>query len=395
VQARREPSGPRKLARASMLALNAVHPSSSPGAGGVLIASAASLVLCLFISPKFIELLRRRSVGQHIREELVQHLEKAGTPTMGGIIVVIAFAIPYLCLSTRDPASIGVFVTVLAGAFLGFLDDHAKLRRRRSLGVRGRTKLIGMAGISIMLWLIATRWAHISTSVPLTPFHAHVDLGPFFVVLIYLVVAGTTNGVNLADGVDGLLGGCCAITLLAYVGITFITPGDHDLEIAAGCMCGACVGFIWFNCFPATVFMGDTGSLALGGGIAALAVMTGTELLLILIGGIFVLETLSVIIQVFSFRRFGRRVFRMTPIHHHFELAAWSETKITIRFWTVAAVCGAAGYSLYQFSLHSGAEPRDRDTVTRRAPSPAALARPPRSSEGRSAPSRAAPPRSS
>jgi phospho-N-acetylmuramoyl-pentapeptide-transferase len=338
-----------------MLDLVADQPSPSPEAGGVLIASAASLLLCLFVSPKFIELLRRRSVGQHIRTELVQHLDKAGTPTMGGIIVVIAFAVPYLCLSTRDPASLGVVATVLAGAFLGFFDDYAKLRRRRSLGVRGRTKLLGMAAISVMLWLIATRWAHVSTSVPLTPFNAHIDFGPFFVILIYLVVAGTTNGVNLADGVDGLLGGCCAIALLAYVGITFITPGDHDLEIVAGCLCGACVGFIWFNCFPATVFMGDTGSLGLGGGIAALAVMTGTELLLILIGGIFVIETLSVMIQVFSFRRLGRRVFKMAPIHHHFELAAWSETKITIRFWTVAAVCGAAGFSLYQFSLHSHA----------------------------------------
>lgn len=338
-----------------MIAAVDPHSITSPQAGGVLIASSASLLICLFISPKFIELLRNRSIGQHIREELVQHLAKAGTPTMGGAIVVLAFAVPYLFLSTRDAASLGVLATVLAGALLGFLDDYAKLSHRRSLGVSGRTKMLGMAGISVMLWLIATQWAHVSTSVPLTPFNAHIDFGPFFVVLIYLVVAGTTNGVNLTDGVDGLLGGCCAIAFLAYVGITFITPGAHDLEICAGCLCGACVGFVWFNCFPASVFMGDTGSLGLGGGIAALAVMTGTELLLILIGGIFVIETLSVMIQVFSFKRFGRRVFKMTPIHHHFEIEAWSETKITMRFWTVAAVCGAAGYSLYQFSLHGHA----------------------------------------
>jgi phospho-N-acetylmuramoyl-pentapeptide-transferase len=212
--------------------------------------------------------------------------------------------------------------------------------------------MAGMIAISVMLWLIATRWAHVSTSVPLRPFNAHIDFGPFFVVLIYLVVAATTNGANLTDGIDGLAGGCCAIVYLAFIAITFITPGDHNLEIVAGSMCGACVGFLWFNCFPATVFMGDTGSLALGGGIAALAVMTGTELLLILIGAIFVIEALSVIIQVISFRRFGRRVFKIAPIHHHFAMEGWSETKIVIRFWTVTAVCGAAGYTLYQFSLH-------------------------------------------
>jgi phospho-N-acetylmuramoyl-pentapeptide-transferase len=336
-----------------MIAATTAHPLIGPQAGRVLIGSSASLLLCVFSSPKFIEFLRRRSFGQHIREELRQHLEKAGTPTMGGTIMVLAFAVPYLCLSTRDPASLGVFGAVLACGVLGFCDDYAKIRRRRSLGLRARTKMAGMIAISVMLWLIATRWAHVSTSVPLWPFNAHVDFGPFYIVLIYIVVAGTTNAVNLTDGIDGLAAGCCAIAYLTYIGITFITPGDHDLEIAAGCMCGACIGFLWFNCFPATVFMGDTGSLALGGGIAGLAVMTGTELLLILVGGIFVIETLSVIIQVFSFRTYGRRVFKMAPIHHHFVMEDWSETKIVIRFWTVAAVCGAAGYTLYQLSLHT------------------------------------------
>jgi phospho-N-acetylmuramoyl-pentapeptide-transferase len=328
------------------------HPLIGPQAGRVLIAASASLLLCLFSSPKFVEFLRSRSFGQHIREELTQHLEKAGTPTMGGIIVVLSFAVPYLCLSTRDPASHGVFGAVLACGFLGFCDDYAKISKRRSLGLRARTKMAGMIAISVMLWLIATRWAHVSTSVSLRPFNAHIDFGPSYIVLIYIVVAATTNAVNLTDGIDGLAGGCCAIAYLTYIGIAFITPGDHNLEIASGCMCGACIGFLWFNSFPATVFMGDTGSLALGGGIAGLAIMTGTELLLILIGRIFVIETLSVIIQVFSFRRFGRRVFKIAPIHHHFVMEAWTETQIVVRFWTVAAVCGAAGFTLYQFSLH-------------------------------------------
>jgi phospho-N-acetylmuramoyl-pentapeptide-transferase len=170
-------------------------------------------------------------------------------------------------------------------------------------------------------------------------------------VFIYLVVAGTTSGVNLTDGLDGLAAGCVAIVLLAYIGITFITDGQHDLTLLAACLVGACIGFLWFNSFPASIFMGDTGSLGLGGAIAGLAVMTNTEVLLILIGGIFVIEALSVVIQVFSFQLFRKRVFLMAPIHHHFELRAWSETKIILRFWIVAAACCAVGFTVYQLSI--------------------------------------------
>ena len=169
--------------------------------------------------------------------------------------------------------------------------------------------------------------------------------------MIYIVVAGTTSAVNLTDGLDGLAAGCAAITLLTYIGITFITTGQHDLALLSGCLVGACVGFLWFNAFPATIFMGDTGSLGLGGAIAGLAIMTKTEILLILIGGIFVVEALSVLIQVFSFQTFRKRVFLMAPIHHHFELMAWSETKIILRFWIVAAICSAIGFTLYQYSV--------------------------------------------
>ena len=165
----------------------------------------------------------------------------------------------------------------------------------------------------------------------------HVDLGPLYPLLIYLVVAGTTSAVNLTDGLDGLAAGCAAIVLLAYIGITFLA-GDFDMAMLAGCLVGGCIGFLWFNAFPATIFMGDTGSLGLGGAIAGLAVMTKTEVLLILIGGIFVIEALSVVIQVLSFQTTRRRVFLMAPIHHHFELRAWSETKIILRFWIVASI---------------------------------------------------------
>ena len=165
------------------------------------------------------------------------------------------------------------------------------------------------------------------------------------------MLAGATNGVNLTDGLDGLAAGCAAIVLLSYTVMTFITAGQQDLALLSACLVGACVGFLWFNSFPASVFMGDTGSLGLGGAIAALAVMTKTEILLIVIGGIFVIEALSVAIQVFAFQRFRRRVFLMAPIHHHFELAGWSETKIILRFWIVAAICAAIGFTLYQASI--------------------------------------------
>jgi phospho-N-acetylmuramoyl-pentapeptide-transferase len=157
--------------------------------------------------------------------------------------------------------------------------------------------------------------------------------------------------VNLTDGLDGLAAGCAAIVLLAYIGITFISPGERDLTMLAACLVGACVGFLWFNSFPASIFMGDTGSLALGGAIAGLAVMSNTEALLPLLGGIFVIEALSVLIQVFTFQTFRKRVFLMAPIHHHFELLGWSETKIILRFWIVAAACGAIGFTVYQLSI--------------------------------------------
>ncbi len=319
--------------------------------GRVLIAGTASLLMCLFLSPKFIEFLRRREFGQNIREEGPQgHQTKAGTPTMGGIIIFLAITIPYVLLSKRDWQSAGVFFAAIACAFLGFADDYTKIVRRRSLGLRARTKLAVTIAISLGLWWIATQKANIGPTIRLRPVDASVDLGPLFPVFIYLVVAGTTTAVNFTDGLDGLAAGCAAIVLLAYIGITFITGGT-DLALLAGCLVGACIGFLWFNSFPASIFMGDTGSLGLGGAIAGLAVMTNTETLLILLGGIFVIEVLSVVIQVFSFQVFRKRVFLMAPIHHHFELLAWSETKIILRFWIVAAAFGAIGFVVYQLSV--------------------------------------------
>jgi phospho-N-acetylmuramoyl-pentapeptide-transferase len=318
----------------------------------VLIAGTASLLMCLFLSPRFIDFLRNREFGQNIREEGPRgHQTKAGTPTMGGIIIFLAIAVPYMLLSERDWRSLGVFFAAISCALLGFADDYTKIVKRRSLGLRARTKLVVTIAISLGLWWIATQKANIGPTVQLRFIDASVDLGPLFPLFIYLVVAGTTTAVNFTDGLDGLAAGCAAIVILAYIGITFITPGARDLSLLAGCLVGACIGFLWFNSFPASIFMGDTGSLGLGGAIAGLAVMTNTEALLILLGGIFVIEVLSVVIQVFSFQVFRKRVFLMAPIHHHFELQAWSETKIILRFWIVAAAFGAIGFVVYQLSV--------------------------------------------
>jgi phospho-N-acetylmuramoyl-pentapeptide-transferase len=319
--------------------------------GEVLIAGTASLLICVFLSPKYIEFLRAREFGQQIREDGPQeHHAKAGTPTMGGIIIFTAVTVPFLLLTNWDWRAIGVFGVTLACALLGFADDYTKLAKRRSLGLRGRTKLVVTILIAIGLWLAATKGAGLSNTVNLRVVDAQIDLGILYPIFIYLVVAGTTSAVNLTDGLDGLAAGCAAIVLLAYIAITFTTR-QTDLALVAGCLVGACVGFLWFNSFPASIFMGDTGSLGLGGAVAGLAVMTKTEVLLIILGGIFVIEALSVLIQVFSFQAFRKRVFLMAPIHHHFELQAWSETKIILRFWIVASVCAAIGFTLYQQSI--------------------------------------------
>ncbi len=324
--------------------------------GRVLIAGTASLLICIFLSPKFIAFIREREFGQHIREEGPEgHHTKAGTPTMGGIIIFAAVSIPFLILTDYTWQAIGVFGAAIACALVGFADDYVKIIRRRSLGLRGRTKLLATIAISVGLWLAATRGADLQETVRLRIVDAQIDLawggGIFYLVFIYLVVAGTTSGVNLTDGLDGLAAGCAAIVLLAYVGITYITTGQTDLTLLAGCLIGGCVGFLWFNSFPANIFMGDTGSLGIGGAIAGLAVMTKTEVLLVILGGIFVIETLSVAIQVFAFQSFRKRVFLMAPIHHHFEMRGWSETKNILRFWIIASVCAAVGFTIYQQSI--------------------------------------------
>ncbi|MBU6338113.1 MAG: phospho-N-acetylmuramoyl-pentapeptide-transferase [Acidobacteria bacterium] len=320
--------------------------------GEVLIGGTAALLLCLFLAPRFIEFLGNREFGQRIREEGPSgHHSKAGTPTMGGIIIFLAISIPFLVLTDWDWRAIGVFGVAVVCALLGFADDYVKIVKRRSLGLRGRTKMLVLLLVSVALWWVATQKAGVTTTVRIRAVDASIDLGIFFPVFVFLVVAGSTNAVNLTDGLDGLAAGCVAIVMLAYVGITFVTTGERDLALLSACIVGACTGFLWFNSFPATIFMGDTGSLGLGGAIGAMAVMTNTTILLILIGGIFVVEAVSVIAQVAAFQSLRKRIFLMAPIHHHFEMRGWSETKIILRFWIVALVFAAIGFTLYQANI--------------------------------------------
>jgi phospho-N-acetylmuramoyl-pentapeptide-transferase len=325
----------------------------------VLIGGTAALLICIFLSPKFIEFLRLREFGQHVRDDGPQgHLGKAGTPTMGGIIMFVAITAPFAILMNwgsgpSDWQAIGTFGAALACALIGFLDDYTKIVKRRSLGLRARTKLVLLALVAVGLWLAATRGADLEPSLDFRFADIYIHLGVFYPVLIYLVVAGTTSGVNLTDGLDGLAAGCVAIAALAYIAITFASH-EYQLALLASCVVGACVGFLWFNAFPATIFMGDTGALGLGGALAGMAVMTQTEVLLILIGGIFVIEALSVLLQIVSFQAFRKRIFLMAPLHHHFELKAWSETKIILRFWIIAAIGAAIGFTIYAHSIKGG-----------------------------------------
>ena len=238
------------------------------------------MLITIFLGPRFIELLRAREFGQQIREEgPAEHQTKAGTPTMGGLIVFVAIAVPYLVLSPLDTQSLAVFGVALGAAGLGFADDFIKVTKRRSLGLSARWKLVAQIGLAVALWWVASEEVGLDPSLQVRISDAEIYIGPvLYVLVVFLVIAGASNAVNLTDGLDGLAAGSCAIVLLAYTAIT-ITSGQEGLALLSACLVGASVGFLWFNSFPAAIFMGDTGSLGLGAAIGALAVMTQTELL--------------------------------------------------------------------------------------------------------------------
>jgi phospho-N-acetylmuramoyl-pentapeptide-transferase len=321
----------------------------------ILIGGTAAMLICIFLAPRFIDWLRQKSFGQFIREEGPSgHQKKAGTPTMGGLIIFIAIAVPFLILwdwTDRDWRAMGVFITGAGLALVGFVDDWTKVVRKRSLGLSGKGKLAAMVVVSLVFWWFVVGPADLEPTVKIRTLDLTIDLGWLYPVWIYLVVAFVSNAVNLTDGLDGLAAGVTAIVMTAYIGITYLATGASDLALLAACTVGGCVGFLWYNAHPATVFMGDTGSLGLGGLVAGIAIMTKTEELFLVIGGVFVLEALSVIIQVFSFKTFRKRVFLMAPLHHHFEMKAWSETKVILRFWIVAIAFSAIGFTLFQQSI--------------------------------------------
>jgi phospho-N-acetylmuramoyl-pentapeptide-transferase len=324
----------------------------------VLAAALVAMIISILGGPTFINFLRRHEFGQHIREEGPErHAAKQGTPTMGGLLIVAAAAVAFLPLSDYSLPALTIFGVTIACAGIGFLDDWIKLRHRRSLGLPGRWKMFLLLLVTVAVGLAAHRQG-LSHSVFVPIVDKSLPLGPFWYLLLFLIIAGAVNGVNLADGIDGLAAGTSIIALATFTAMAVtiyirqLSDGHRienrlDAAFIGAALIGAAVGFLWFNAFPAEVFMGDTGALALGGAMASMAIMLKVELLLIFVGGIFAIEALSVMLQVLSFKLWGRRIFLMAPLHHHFEMKAWSETKIMVRFWIVTAILCAAGFALF------------------------------------------------
>lgn len=328
----------------------------------VFVAVFVAAAVVLVLMPFWIKLLRYRKIGQQIRADGPQrHLQKQGTPTMGGVIILVAILLTCALLAHWSLSLILAVLATVLTALLGFLDDFESVAHRRSLGLTPHAKLIGQGIIVVIFTMLAVNLMGVSPVVTL-PGGIGIDLGVLaptftvgdaqisvpwlYIIFVFLLMAGLSNAVNLNDGLDGLCGGCSAVTL-AVMGMVAFTSGDLSLAVFAFACVGACIGFLWFNCYPASIFMGDTGSLALGTAFAALAVLTKTEVVSLVIGGVFIIEVLSVMIQVASFKLTGRRVFLMAPIHHHFEKKGWAETKVVTRFWIVAAALAAIGFALY------------------------------------------------
>jgi phospho-N-acetylmuramoyl-pentapeptide-transferase len=345
----------------------------------VFIAAGVSLIFSILITPMAIRFFRRQGLGQEIRDDGPEsHLSKKGTPTMGGTVIVGAtvggYLVAHLFLADRPgwgfSASGLLLLFLMVGmGTVGFLDDYLKIRHRRSLGLNKTAKLLGQLVVGVTFAVLAINFPSNGITPASTAISYVRDIEPLtlgtigFVILAYLFIAGFSNAVNLTDGLDGLAAGSSAMVFASYLVISFWQfthdcaneliqgcyevrdPFDVTLVAAAGM--GACLGFLWWNTSPARIFMGDTGSLALGGLISGLAIVTRTELLLVVLGGLFVAITLSVVIQVAFFRATRRRVFRMAPLHHHFELAGWTETTVIVRFWLVTGMAVAFGLGLF------------------------------------------------
>lgn len=351
-------------------------------------ATVTAMIIAFAAGPFVIKFLKRHQIGQTVRDDGPEsHFKKRGTPTMGGLLILASVLIPVLLWGRLgNRALMVVLISTIWMGLIGLLDDYLKVVRHCSKGLIGRYKLIGqfVLGIAVGAWLCFSpvvpgdQLSHPSivpsirtidleskdeininpteTTVPFLK-ETRIDLGIWYILFVALVLAGSANAVNLTDGLDGLATGVSLISIMAFGVMAYVLghirfadylqlsylPGVGEVSVFAGAMAGACLGFLWFNAPPASVFMGDTGSLALGGAIGSMAVVTKNELLLFLVGGVFVAEVLSVVIQVGWFKRTGKRVFRMAPVHHHFELLGWMESKVVIRFWIIAAILGLLG----------------------------------------------------
>ncbi len=343
---------------------------------GIFVAAGVALTVSILLTPYLIRFFTRQGFGQEIRAEGPQsHQTKRGTPTMGGVAILIAIWVGYLLahLVVDEPltaSALLVLVLTTALGVVGFLDDFIKIRRQRNLGLSKTSKLVGQLVTATVFGMLALRFVNVEGLSPASDhlsFVRDITVISFgmvgFVLFTYLVIAAWSNAVNLTDGLDGLAAGTAAMVLGTYVIIGFWQfrnacalqnlPGCYqvrdplDVALVAAAAMGGCIGFLWWNAAPARIFMGDTGSLALGGLIAGLAIVTHTHLLLVVIGGVFVVEALSVALQIVVFRTTRRRLFRMAPFHHHFELAGWAETTVIIRFWLLAAMCAALGLGLF------------------------------------------------
>ena len=305
----------------------------------MLYAALLSALVAFLCAPKLIPVLRKMKFGQSIREEGPEsHYVKAGTPTMGGVLILLGLTIATLTFAKFNIEIILVLFITLGHGLIGFIDDFIKVVLKRSLGLKAKEKLFGQIVMAVALSYIAVNFLHMGTDLWI-PFMDHkFDIGYLYYPLIFFVLVGTTNAVNLTDGLDGLAAGTSGIAMLTYM-IICIYLNQFDLAIFCAAVLGATLAFLKFNYHPAKVFMGDTGSLALGGALAAVAILTKTEVLLAILGMVFVVEALSVIIQVTSYKTRGKRVFRMSPIHHHFELGGWNEKKVVSVFWTAGLIC--------------------------------------------------------
>ncbi|GAA0364613.1 phospho-N-acetylmuramoyl-pentapeptide-transferase [Bacillus horti] len=308
----------------------------------------AAFLIVVLLAPICIPILRRMKFGQTIRDEGPQsHQKKLGTPTMGGVVILIAIAFTGFKFADSNMEIFLLMLVTLGYGLLGFLDDFIKIALKRNLGLTAKQKLFGQIIIALIFYYFLMQQGH-STDLHIPLVDVTLPLGWFYLPFVVFLLVGFSNATNLTDGIDGLLSGTAAIAFGAFA-LLALRYSEPEIAIFSAAVVGAVLGFLVYNAHPAKVFMGDTGSLALGGAIAGIAILTKMELLLVIIGGVFVIETLSVMLQVASFKLRGKRIFRMSPIHHHFELSGWSEWKVVVAFWAAGLVFAGAGIYIEVF----------------------------------------------